>query len=225
MSVQLPLDLVQRPALGREDFLVAEENQDAVAWIDRWPEWPAPGLVVHGPAASGKSHLVQVFAAKSGALAVQASLLTRDDPPRLAQAPALAIEDVESLADERALLHVMNMAAEAGRKFLLTASSAPVRWKVALPDLRSRLLALQVAEILPPDDALLAAVLTKLFADRQIRVGNEAIEFALGRIERSFSSARRLVEAADALALAKRRNVTVPLLREVLDGLEGKETS
>jgi chromosomal replication initiation ATPase DnaA len=224
VSAQLPLDLAQRPALERGDFLVAAANREAVAWIDRWPGWPSRGLAVHGPAASGKSHLVQVFAAKSGAWITQAATLTRDDPPRLSQAPALAIEDIENLADERALLHLLNMAAEASCLVLLTAKSAPARWRVALPDLRSRLLALQAAEIQPPDDSLLAAVLMKMFADRQIRVGAEAIEFALGRIERSFEAARRLAETADALALARKRNVTVPLLREALEAMEGRET-
>ena len=42
-AIQLPLDLGHRPALGREDFLVAPSNQGAVAWIDRWPDWPGPG--------------------------------------------------------------------------------------------------------------------------------------------------------------------------------------
>jgi DnaA regulatory inactivator Hda len=215
---QLPLPLGHRPALGREDFLVAPANAEAVAWIDRWPDWPAPAVVLHGPPGCGKSHLAEVFAAVSGAVVLAGREAPAVDPPRLlAEAPAVVIDDADAGLDEAALFHLYNGAREAGRHLLLTARRAPGRW-VALADLRSRLSACPAVAIGPPDDAVMAAVLIKLFADRQLKVGTEVITYLLRHMERSFAAAQGVVAEADGLSLAERRGVTVPLVRRVLDG-------
>ena len=214
---QLALDLGLRPALGREDFLVSSGNAAAMAWLDRWPAWPAPALAVHGPAGCGKTHLAHVFAARTGAVIVAAASLDRDDPPRLLPAaPALAVEDADRGVDEVALFHLFNLARESRCLILFTGRSAPARWKLDLADLRSRLRAIPNVAIDPPDDALLAAVLVKLFADRQLKVPTEVIAYALPRLERSFAAARSLVAAVDAAALAEKREITVPLVREAM---------
>ena len=221
---QLALVFEHRPALSGEDFLIAPGNRDAVAWIDRWPEWPAPALVIHGPAGCGKTHLVQVFLALTGGLGLTADGVAATAPAALlGDAPACALDDADALADgdaEEPLLHLYNTAAETGRRLLLTATAPPARWPVRLPDLRSRLNAAPAAAIGPPDDALIAAVLVKQFADRQLHVDEGVVAYAVARMERSFAAARRLVAAVDAAALARRRNVTVPLVREVLATLE-----
>lgn len=221
---QLPLQFEHRPALGGDDFLVAAPNADAVAWLDRWPDWPAPALVIHGAPGCGKSHLCQVFLARTGGCAVSRQSLRAAPPPDLlGGAPALVLDDVEAaLADglERQLLHLYNFVAESRRHLLMTARLAPARWPVALPDLRSRLNAALSCEIGPPDDPLMAAVLVKLFADRQLKVDDGVVAFLLARMERSFDAARRLVAALDAAALAEKRNITVPLARDVLGRLK-----
>lgn len=218
-SRQLALDLGHRPALGGDDFLVAPCNAAALDWLDRWPDWPAPALVVHGAPGSGKTHLAHVFAARTAATVVAASKLRRDDPPRLLVAGgALAVEDADRGVDEVALFHLYNLAKEMGTLLLLTARQPSGRWPVALPDLASRLRAVPNVAILPPDDALLAGVLLKLFADRQLRVGQEVVAYLLARTERSFDAVRRVVAALDVAALAQRREITVPLARRVLDG-------
>lgn len=218
---QFVLDLGHRQALGREDFLVAPSNQDAVAWLDRWPDWPAPALTLHGPPGCGKSHLVRVFAAASGAAVIGAAKLSIDDPPHLlAGHSAVVVEDADREVDETALFHLYNASQERGAHLLLTGLTPPAHWSLALPDLRSRLLSGPAVAIAPPDDALMAAVLVKLFADRQIRVSQEVITFLLAHMERSFASARTVVAAADSLALAKRRPVAVALVAEVLRSLD-----
>lgn len=215
---QLALDLGHRPALGREDFMVSAGNRQALAWLDRWPDWPAPAIAVHGPAGCGKSHLAHVFAAQTGAVILSAATLGRDDPPRLLPAAsALAVEDADRGVDEVALFHLFNLAKETGRCLLLTGRSAPARWSLKLADLRSRLRAIPNVGIEPPDDALLAALLVKLFADRQLKVPAEVIAYLLPRLERSFTAARALVEAVDAAALAEKREITVPLVREAMN--------
>lgn len=215
---QLPLDLGHRPALGREDFLVAPCNRDAVAWLDRWPRWPHGRLAIHGPPGCGKTHLTQVFAATSRATVVAASALTRADPPRLtgAERPAVVVEDADGGYDETALLHLYNAVGEKGGSLLLTGRMPPGRWLIALADLRSRLATVPTGAITSPDDDLIAAVLVKLFADRQLKVGPEVVGYLLAHMERSFAAARAVVAAADSLALAGRRAVTVPLAAEAL---------
>ena len=213
---QLPLDLPHRPALGREDFLVAPANEEAVGWLDRWPDWPAPALILAGPSGSGKTHLAHVFKSRSGAVLLAPERLERAPPRELMGSARAAIIDEAERAAEEPLFHLYNLAAERGLHLLLLARAAPARWGIALPDLRSRLLAAPVAYLAPPDDALLAAVLIKLFADRQLRVGEEVVSYLVPRLERSFAAAQRAVAALDQAALAAQRPITVPLAREVL---------
>ena len=217
---QFTLEFDHRPALGGEDFLVADCNRDAVGWLDRWPDWPAPALVVYGPAGCGKTHLAQVFAARGNArvLSVQ-ELLLQEPPALIGDARACLLEDVDGVlspALERPLFHLYNSLRDVGGHLLLTARQAPSLWSIGLPDLRSRLLAAPAAAIGLPDDALLAAVVVKLFADRQLRVDADVVPFLVSRIDRSFEAARFWVAELDRAALAARRALTVPFVRRVL---------
>jgi DnaA regulatory inactivator Hda len=214
---QLPLDLSFRPALGRADFLVAPCNAAAVAWIDRWPDWPGPALALWGPAGSGKTHLLEVWRAHSNAAAIAAQALTSAALPQLlGAARAAAIDDAQG-ADDEALLHLYNILAERQGHLLLAAREPPARWAIGLADLRSRLLAAPAVAVEGPDDALLAALLVKLFADRQLRISEDLIAYLLPRIERSFAAAQLIVAALDKAALAGQRAVTVPLARDILN--------
>ncbi len=221
-AAQLPLELAHRPALRREDFLVAPGNEVAVAWIDRWPDWPGPALALYGPPGCGKSHLCQVWRAASGAAEIVAGRLASAEPPELlGAARACVLDDAEAVLAvgaeaERRLMHLYNLLAEAGGHLLVTGANPPARWPASLPDLRSRLAAMPAARLAAPDDALMQAVLVKLFADRQLKVGGEVIRFLAARMERSFAAARALVAALDRASLVERRAITVPLARRVL---------
>ncbi|MGE0652502.1 MAG: DnaA/Hda family protein [Alphaproteobacteria bacterium] len=219
---QFALPFGHRPSLGGTDFLVSSCNSDAVAWIDRWPDWPGPVLALVGPPASGKTHLASVFAARTGAVWVDLGQLAASAPAELAaSASPLIIDDAHSVAGnvggERALFHLINYLAGQTGRLLLGGGLAPARWNVRLPDLASRLNTLPVAEIGPPDDELMAALVVKLFADRQLQVGMDVVLFMVARMERSFEAASALVAAIDARALESRREVTVPLVREVME--------
>jgi chromosomal replication initiation ATPase DnaA len=214
---QLPLDLGFRPALGRADFLIAPCNSAAIAWIDRWPYWPAPALALWGPDGSGKTHLLEVWRARSKAAAIAAPALTSAALPQLlGAARTAAIDDAEG-ADEEALLHLYNMLAERQGHLLLASREPPARWTIGLADLRSRLLAAPAIAVEAPDDALLGALLVKLFADRQLRISEDLIAYLLPRIERSFAAAQMVVAALDEAALAGQRAVTVRLARDILN--------
>lgn len=218
---QLPLGFDHKPQLTRDDFLVADCNRQALDWLDRWPDWPAPALALVGPAGCGKTHLAGMFASLDNVKAVTLGALTTQTPPDLlGQAQALVIDDADtclSLGLEEKLFHLYNLAKEAGSHLLLTARDAPARWSVHLPDLKSRLNAAVVVEIGAPDDALILQVLVKLFNDRQIKVEEEVLTYMLARMERSFEAARKLVEAIDTQSLTHKRRVTVPLVRTVMD--------
>ena len=223
MASQLALDFDHRPSLGGEDFLVAPQNAEAVRWLDAWPDWPGPALVIFGPGGSGKTHLAQVFEAKSNARRVTPAELRESQPPAyLGDAPAAILEDADGVCgpggenSEEAVLHLYNHLAESGRHLMLTAKQPPARWGIGLKDLASRLNTASQAGIGAPDDALIAAVLVKQFADRQLKIDADVISFMLTRMERSFEAARSMVAAIDALALSQRRNITLPLVRQVL---------
>lgn len=223
---QLVLDLGHRPAYGREDFLVAPSNAAAVAWLDRWPAWPAPALAIYGPGGCGKSHLAQVWRTRSDALEIaRSSLASGALGDRLGAARAAFVEDADRGVDEEALLHLHNMLAERGGHLLVTAREGPARWALRLADLRSRLIAAPAVAVAAPDEALIAALLVKLFADRQLRVNADLVAYLVARMERSFEAARRLVGALDQAALAAHRRVTVPLARAVLAELERAKQS
>jgi len=223
---QLALDLRHRPALGREDFLVAPSNELAVAWIDRWPQWPAQALAVYGPPGSGKTHLCQVWRHSSGAVAVDAAALRHNEPPALlGDATACVVEAVADVLEQepeiaRRLLHLYNMMLERGGYLLVSDRLPPARWTCPLADLRSRLSGMQAVALSEPDDALVQAVLVKLFLDRQLTVTPEVVQFLAPRIERSLDAARSIVSAIDNRALAARRQITVPLVRLVLSEMD-----
>jgi len=213
---QLILDLGHRPALGEADFLVAPCNEAAIQWLDRWPNWPAPALTLYGPPGCGKTHLARVFAARSHAPIIEAaSLATPAVPALLGGAPACVVDDADHAAAEP-LLHLFNLVAERRGTMLLTAREPATRWPGLLPDLRSRLAAAPTVAVAAPDDALLGALLVKLFADRQLAVSQEVVLFLVRHMERSFEAARRLVADLDAAALRDHRGITVPLARQVL---------
>ncbi len=211
-ETQLPLALEQRPAYGREDFLVADSNRDALRWVDAWPDWPGRVLVLCGPEGGGKTHLAHVWRAVSGAAMLGAE---RIDPDAVGPCH-LVIEAVDEADDDVALFHALNRAKDAAVDVLATARVPPGRWHDRLPDLVSRLRSAPTVTIGRPDDALIAAVLAKMLRDRQLDAGEDVIGYLVRHMERSFEAARRTIAEADALALAEHRPITVPLIRRVL---------
>jgi chromosomal replication initiation ATPase DnaA len=178
-------------------------------------------MVLVGPPASGKTHLAHVWAESTGASLHAAPSLATADIATLGAAPAVVIEDCETLPQtvgaQEALFHLHNMLAAKGSALLLTAAIAPRDWGLTLPDLTSRVQAASVTRLDGPDDALLSAVLVKLFADRQITVSPALVAYLLPRMDRSFAAARLLVADLDAAALARGTGVTRALAATVLD--------
>ena len=219
MAEQLGLDLAGKPALGREDFLVAPSNALAVSLIEAWPDWHSGKLVLSGPPGSGKTHLVHVWAAMSGARIINAKDIGTLDIPTIANSP-LAIEEVPLIAgnveEETKLFHLHNMALANGQTLLFSGGAALASWNIQLADLKSRLQGATEAQLQPPDDALLHAVLAKLFADRQILPKPDVIPYLVSHMDRSFAAAREIVRRIDRQSLAEGRAITRQLAARIL---------
>lgn len=216
---QLAFDLPHRAALGAEDFLVSECNLAAVKLIDAWPDWQATVQLLEGPPASGKTHLVRVWQGRSGAAALDPAHLGIALLDRLVSGSSIVVEDADRAGyDEKTLFHLLNLAREKRLFVLLTSRISPNRWDTALPDLASRLSAVPVTQIGPPDEALLRTVMLKQFADRQLAIDPKVLEFLALRIDRSLEAAAAAVEAVDRTALRSGRKISRQLVVEALQG-------
>lgn len=216
MADQLAFDWPGGVARGPDDFFVSEANAQAFAMVSAPESWPEGKLVLVGPKGAGKSHLAGIFRAARAADLIHASALPatyRTD------ARAVVVEDAEHLPSsaQEALFHLHNNLRAANGLLLLTASTPPARWSVTLPDLASRMQATTVIEIADPDDALLSALIMKLFADRQISPKPALVHYLVKRIERSYAAAAAIVGALDQASLAEGRKINQSLAAELLD--------
>jgi chromosomal replication initiation ATPase DnaA len=222
---QLTFDLPLDPRYGAEDFLVSPSNEEAYGLIEAWPDWPDTVFLLKGPPGSGKSHLASIWASRAQAWTVTAASVGSSDVAHLISNGALVVEDVDRAEgrDEAALFHLLNLARERRFPVLLTASGPVDGFGLTVADLRSRLRLAPGAEIGPPDDALLKAVIVKLFVDRQLVVDLSVVEALALRIDRSLARAREVVAELDRDALGRRRRISKPLALAVLDRLGGDE--
>lgn len=238
---QLPLDLGHRPGSSRDDLVVTAANAEAVAMIDRWPDWPAPVVILAGPRGAGKSHLGAIWRDMSGARALDPRALREDAAAAAASGPVF-LDDADQGGpgiarggpgtarggldasrgglDEAGLFHLINAVRSAGTHLLMTARRFPAAWRVSLPDLSSRLKAAATVELGEPDEMLLAGVITKLFADRQVEVEPHVVSFIVRRIERSLSAAIRVVEKLDAAALEQKTRISRGLAAQVVSAMD-----
>ena len=220
MARQLTFDLPALQALGRDDFFVSPNNAGAVAMIESWQNWPSRKLLLIGPEGAGKTHLAHVWASLSGATILQACDLTEIDIPKLAQSP-VAVENIPAIAGlttaQDALFHLHNLALAEGQSLLFTGTGEAQTWGLTLPDLLSRMQGTPAGALGAPDDDLLAAVLMKLFADRQLNPRPDVLAYLTKHMERSFSAARAIVADLDTIALSEGREVSRKLASEVLE--------
>ncbi len=216
---QLALALDHAERLTREDFLPGTSNDNALAMIERWPDWPARTLALVGPEGSGKSHLASIWSEQSGARFLSARALRLAELPAQLATGALVLEDCAADGlDQRALFHLLNLVREEEAWLMLTARSAPTVWTITLPDLASRLRAMPAIALSSPDEGLLRAVLVKQFFDRQLDVDETLIAYLLPRIGRSFADARQAVDRLDREALQRGRPVNRALAAELFRG-------
>ncbi len=214
---QLALALPHSESLSRDNFFEGPCNAAGLALIEAWPEWPAKTMFLVGPEGSGKSHLAAIWAQQAGARSLSAHALEAAAVPGALVTGALVLEDLKAGdIDERALFHLLNLARQDGAYVLITTCQTPASLPIALNDLRSRLRAIPVVELLPPDDQLFRALIVKLCADRQLTIDEAVVSYLATRIERSYAAAREVVALLDAESLRLGRPVTRALAVELL---------
>jgi chromosomal replication initiation ATPase DnaA len=225
MMQQIPLPLPHQQAMGADDFLVTPSNRDAVAWIGKWPHWPAHGLVLSGLSGSGKTHLLNLWLGKSGGRFVTVpELIGQDAAGLIASTNCIAIDDADALAGNEAaeekLFHLYNHLSTAKGSLLLTMARGAGQSGFVLPDLRSRLMALPAVGLGAPDDMLLSALIVKQFRDRQVALDAGVVAYLTSHGARDAASIRDLVERLDREALAEGRKISIALARRVLEGID-----
>jgi chromosomal replication initiation ATPase DnaA len=213
---QLAFALPHAESFTRDNFLEGPANAAGLALVDSWPDWPNRVMLLVGPEGSGKSHLASIWAEESGARSTAAHALTAAAVPGALATGALVVEDLKSSdVDQHAMFHLLNLAREDQASVLITARTAPSTLAIELRDLRSRLRAIPVVSLLPPDDQLFRALIVKFCADRQLAVDEAVVSFLANRLERSFAAARQAVELLDTEALRLGRPATRALAAEL----------
>lgn len=215
--VQSSLNLQVAPTYHESDFVLSKSNDEAYHWIHQWPQWPAHCLIIYGTKGCGKTHLAHIWTQKTSAKLLDKKQWQNFNLEDWNNNPCpLVLENIDENIDQEHLLHLYNFVKEQRQFLLLTAETLPKTWGLILADLSSRLNATPSVAIHPPDDELLKAIMIKLFADQQITLQTNVVDFLLPRIERSFENVKNIAQKINAHALAKQRKITIPLVREVL---------
>ncbi len=208
---QLALPFCHQAGYNPADFLPGPGNAAALAWLDA--SWPGGRLALWGEAGCGKTHLLHVWAARSGA-----ALLTGDALTGLVRLPpsgGIAVDRAD-VAPEEPLLHLLNAASEAGLPVLLAARLPPARWPTQLADLASRLRAAIAVEIGLAADGTLRTLFASLLASRQLTVPQAVQDWLLIRLPRNPAALRAAAERLDAAAFAAGRRVTQAMAAQVV---------
>jgi chromosomal replication initiation ATPase DnaA len=221
-SSQIPLPFGAKRSFARDDFVPGATNEAALSLVDRWPSWPSRVCALWGPTGSGKTHLAQIWRAQSDATEIEAPGLTGDAVVGLSSGRAFLLDDADQVVGGAGLFHLINFVNQASGWLLLTGQEAPQRWRTSVSDLHSRLTAVPGAALEAPDEALIARVLLKLFADRQLKFPEALIGYLAPRLRRSFAEAERIVVLIDTLALQQKRNISVEIGVQALRQLEAE---
>lgn len=189
--------------MTREAFVVGDSNATALAMLDAWMRSGEPLLAICGPPGSGKSHLLQMLVRETAA----------------AGANVIAVDDVGVVAAPGDILSLVERARSEGKRAALAGEGAPVEWARGLKDLETRLNAALRITLDEPDEALLRAVIAKLFADRQLRAAPSVVDYAVRHLPKTFAAGQAFVGALDAASIEKGAPIGLKLAREVVANL------
>ncbi len=213
---QTVLNLQLAPTYHAGDFFPSKSNEEACLWVDRWPQWSMHALIIYGPEGCGKTHLAHMWAEKACARLLSPKEWKNFDLGRWNEQPqSIVLDNLNPPVDQNDLLHLYNLVKEQQQFLLITTKTHPKSWELSLADLSSRLNATPAVAILPPDDELLKAIIIKMFADQQVTVPANVVDYILPRINRSFEGVKKLVQDINTHALTTQRKITIPLVREI----------
>ena len=218
-SLQIALPLKLRPSFKRHDFIIGKSNEEAIRWIDKYPGWRQDGLIIIGPKASGKSHLISVLKLKGTPVIKQAQDINYNNIDIL-NLRTLIIENLELITNHNLLLHIINILKEKKQKIIITSRLSPNKIKIQLPDLKSRLLTLPQANILMPTDDVLLGIIIKLSKDKGLFLNELVLKYILTHVERSYLAINKLIYKLDKMAMVRKKRITVPFVKEILKTID-----
>ena len=211
---QIPLYFHQKTSYLEEDFICSGSNEDAYNFIAQWPDWLIKIAFIYGEEKCGKSHLTHIWQQKSDAifLDIKTFEIENLEPNR-----NYILENISDIEPQEKLFHLYNHVNNQGGFLLLTDNNPLSQIDFTLADLKSRLNSIPMIEIFPPDDFLLRTILIKSFSDRQLRVGNDVVEFILLRIKRSFSAINEIVIDIDKYSMQESSRITIPFIKKYIN--------
>ncbi len=214
---QFVLDILPSVDLSDDAFVKGAANRNAYQAVKSWPLWAAPVMAIVGPSGAGKTHLGSIWVDQAGGRLLPLEMLSRRHiRDGLGTPLCLDAGTSAHVRHEDVLFHALNLAKEEDGSILILSQQAPSRWNVSLPDLASRLKAIPIVEIDLPDDALLADVLKKNFADMGVKVPQAVVDYLIARMERNYLEAATIARTVGERSLAEKRAVTVPFVADVL---------
>ena len=205
---QIALPLAGAPLRGPRRLVIGNANAAVIEALGDPARWPFRVAVLTGPPRSGKSLIGHWLASRPASL------------------PIAVIDDAH-LMDETALFHRWNAVqqggARAGEALLLIAAPGEGGWRIALPDLASRIGGSLQLAITAPDDAMAADLLHALAEQRGLALPEGAADYLVPRTIRSFAALEALVAAIDRISLERQAPATMSVWRAALEALQGPE--
>ncbi len=200
----------------RDNFFVSKSNFFAFSLIDSWPKWEKNIINIHGEKYSGKSHLSEIFLKKNKGIILKASDLDPNYVKSLRFHENIVLDDLNKNIDEKLLFSLINFV-DQNSKFLIINSSMPLnKIKFKLKDLQSRSKVILEAKIEKPDDELINVLITKNLSDKQIKIDNKLVEFAVKRITRSYGKIFEFIYKIDEISLKKKKSIDQKTIKEAL---------
>ena len=168
-------------------------------------------LFLYGPDKSGKSFLAQIWLKKN-----QAVELKNNTEYIITNQKNVLIDEITNF-DQENLFYIINNSILNKSKILITSNKKINEINFQFNDLSSRLKTFNIYEIYKPNDEMLITILTKLLTDKQFIVNsNDIFEYILRRVDRSYKGIYDIVDKLDVLSLEKKRQLTIPLIKEIL---------
>ena len=212
-TYQQTLPLKFLPSYGRHDFIVGESNFEAVKWVDNFSKSKVNGLVIIGPVASGKSHLISTL--KNKYKIIEAEDIN-EQKINILELKDLIIENIEKIDNHYFFLHVINVIKEKNFKVLLTSRLPIKELNIRLEDLKSRLLAYSHSKISHPTDDVLRGIIIKISKDKGLLLSDIVINYIISHVERSYSIINSFVNELDQLSLIRKKKITIPFIKKFL---------
>jgi len=216
---QLNLNLQTAQNLSEENFLILEENSAAFHFLEKFfaqkdfSQSQFQSLILKGPKASGKTHLLNIFAKKSGAEFLQIKKNTNKKLVKNLKANHFYIlENIDEIQNEELLLHLINSAVET-KAFLILSSN---QHQFKLKDLDSRLKNIFALQIKDPHLESIEMLLINAFSRRQIKVSSRIINFISDNISRSYEAILNAANLIESYCQDHGKNITLKNVSDIL---------